>query len=76
MEDKSSDVLVKERPLNYGITQNHKPASDLSLEGLKLRSKILLYCILYGDNSAGEDRLLQELYWYTVEALAHLESGR
>jgi hypothetical protein len=76
MDNESSGVLVKERPLNYVRTQNHILSSGPSLEELRLRSKALLYCILYGDNSAGEDRFFRELYWYTIEALAYLESGR
>jgi len=73
MEDESSDVLVKERPLNYERTQNYILASEPSLEELRLQSKAILHCILYGDNSTCVDRLLRELYWYTVEILAQLE---
>ena len=40
---------------------------------LKIYSRAILYCIVHGNNDASENRLLRELYWHTVEKLAHLE---
>ena len=33
-------------------------------------SKSILHSIVLGNNSANENRLLREIYWHTVEALA------
>ncbi len=46
---------------------------EISLQALKSYSKSLLHDIVFGDNSANERRLLREIYWRTIEALADLE---
>ncbi len=86
MEVKSTDIVEQTTPLiestgvlpdpsSNGRSQYHvmNGMSDKSLEELKIYSRAILYCIVYG--STGENRLLRELYWHTVDALAHLENG-
>ncbi len=76
MEDESTAVLVEERPASYGRSRSYLLTGEVSPAELRIKSKALLYCIIYGNNSAGRDRLLRELYWHTIDILAHLDSDK
>ena len=51
-------------------------AQSHNISRLKLLSRALLHQIVYGNNSAGRDRLLRALYWETVKTLANLGDHR
>ena len=75
---KKSDVIPP--GVRHEIVFNTIMASDpdldkASLQELRTYSKAILYCITYGDNGNGENRLLRELYWDIVETVAHLKNG-
>ena len=46
---------------------------EASFHALSDYSKSILQSIVLGNNSANENKLLREIYWYTVEALASQE---
>ncbi len=77
MEDESTATLVKQRISACKGSQYHIPTgeSDTSLEELKRYSRAILDCIACGNDSAGENEFLREIYWYTVEELARLENS-
>ncbi len=72
MEDESTATLVKQRMSACKGSQYHIPTGepDTSLEELKGYSRAILGCIACGNNTAGENELLREIYWYTVKMLA------
>ena len=70
---RESEQIIGSAVVSIPRSQYHVPTrgSDISME---LYSRAILYCIVYGDDSAGG--LLRELYWRTVETLTHLETSR
>ncbi|MFC1717124.1 hypothetical protein ACFL6S_25905 [Candidatus Poribacteria bacterium] len=72
MEDKSTATLVEQRISACRGSQYRIPMgeSDTSLEELRGYSRAILGCIACGNNTAGENELLREIYWYTVKRLA------
>ncbi len=72
MGNKSTDTLVKQHISAYRGSQYRIPMgeSDTSLEELRVYSRAILGCIACGNNTAGENELLREIYWYTVKILA------
>ena len=78
IKSKSTDVLAKPRAPGCMESQHHilTGESNISMEELKRYSRAILCCIVYGNNSAGENGLLREIYWHTLEALARLERDK
>jgi len=73
-----SDIILP--GVRHGIVFKAIMASDpdldmASLQELRTYSKAMLYCLNYGDNSDGENRLLRELYWDILDTIAHLKNG-
>ena len=60
------------RPVDDSWTKlaSVKQPDEAFIHTLSDFSKSILHSIVLGNNSANENRLLREIYWYTVETLA------
>ena len=65
-----SNISLVTVPASARRFHNRSPAE------LKRYSRAILYRIVYGNNSARENRLLRDLYWNMLTTLARLENVR